>query len=65
MTNITSPSTLTWKEVLYTQHTWWASMRHECVPMAQKLGFKYFSWNGRIYDAETGEDTGIFETDIL
>jgi hypothetical protein len=55
-----------WEHVFNTSHKWWGDIEKAALA-AQKSGYKFFSWNGRIYDITSDEndivaswvDTGI------
>lgn len=61
---------LTWKDVL-NSHVPYARWGHieEFLPIVDITGYRFFSWNGRIYEIQKGREltyrnTGLTEEDL-
>ena len=55
---------ITWKNTLnpsFIIHGWKGAFLNRAV----ELGYPYYVWSGRVYHTLTGEDTGIFEKDLV
>lgn len=53
---------MTWKDVMNTSRMKPGTRREEAVDLAMKIGYKFFSWNGRIYFIDSGGT--IHNTDL-
>lgn len=50
---------ITWKDVFYYGHKTWKGGISEFATVAKNAGYKYFCWNDRLYDTETGSCTFV------
>jgi len=55
---------MTWKNVFNSTHRWWGDIE-KAQQVAKEAGYKFFCWSNRIYDTESGKDTGILEEHVL